>query len=374
MKKKILYLMINDWNWIFQRPQILSLMLEKDYSVTTIYPKISSDRMLCPDASKMPKKFKEYYLIPFRDKFRLPQQIQKFILRICTGNIEKYDIVWIGYPTLFRVIPQNYKGIIVYDCMDNYSEMYASGFFRKRGISFLQKQELSLLERADIVFASSNVLLEKLKCRGFKSPVILRNGFIPQNISSPQKSLIKKDYQLGYIGTIAEWFNIELLQKSLKHLHNIKYSLVGPTSIAPVHSDKIIYEGSIAHEKLFEKVKAYDALIMPFRINDIVLAVDPVKLYEYISFGKCIISIYYPEIERFRPFVYFYSNENEYIDLLKKLSKAGFPPKYDQISQQLFLSQNSWEVRYRIITQKIEEVYNEKIKSNECIRHAPGGN
>lgn len=352
--------MIIDWKWIFQRPQILSLMLEKDYSVTTIYPKILRDRKLCSETSQMPQEFKEYFLIPFRDKFQLSRQLQTLILRICSGKIAKYDIIWISYPTLFRVIPQNYKGIVVYDCMDNYSEMYSPGLFKNLGLSFLQKQELSLLKRADVVFASSSILLEKLKYRSFNKPTILRNGFISKNIFPPQKPQIKRNYHLGYIGTIAEWLNIELLQKSLKYFNNIKYSLIGPVSVTPIHSDNIIYEGCVAHENLFEKVKTYDALLMPFYLNEIVLAVDPVKLYEYISYGKCIISIYYPEIARFRPFVYFYSNEEEYIDLIKNLSEAGFPPKYDQITQKSFLAGNSWDVRYKTITQKLEEVYNEK--------------
>lgn len=37
--KKILYMMGIDWYWIKQRPQILSLELDKDYSVTVVYLK-----------------------------------------------------------------------------------------------------------------------------------------------------------------------------------------------------------------------------------------------------------------------------------------------------------------------------------------------
>lgn len=49
-----------------------------------------------------------------------------------------------------------------------------------------------------------------------------------------------------------------------------------------------------------------DCLIMPFILNDIISDVDPVKLYEYISMGKNIISVKYREVKRFEKFVYFY--------------------------------------------------------------------
>ena len=49
---------------------------------------------------------------------------------------------------------------------------------------------------------------------------------------------------------------------------------------------RIHWKGVIEHNKLWENVKEMDALIMPFKVNDIIRDVDPVKLYEYISMGK----------------------------------------------------------------------------------------
>lgn len=359
MKKKLLYLMIIDWKWIFQRPQILSLLLEKDYEVTVIFPKIMEERKMTVEDSRMPAHFKEYPLLPFRDKLRPGRWIQKAILRKATGKIEKYDIVWIGYPTLFRIVPDAYKGLVVYDCMDNYSDMYPQGILKKSGLAFLQAQETKLLQRADIIFASSNILMEKIKDNSRAEPCLLRNGFINTAIYPPQKAAVKKNYRLGYIGTIAHWFDLDLLKASLNFLDNISYSLIGPKPPYAVFSKGIIYEGCVRHEQLYEKIESYDALLMPFVLNNIVLAVDPVKLYEYISYGKCIISIYYPEIERFRPFVHFYHNRAEYLELIKDLSAAGFPAKYDQTQQQKFLAENSWDVRYQRIKSKLEEINDE---------------
>ena len=102
-------------------------------------------------------------------------------------------------------------------------------------------------------------------------------------------------------------------------------------------------------------VKDIDCLIMPFIVNDVVEYVDPVKLYEYISWGKCIIASYYPEIDRFSDFVYFYHSYEEYADLIRKLCKNGFPAKYNESQQKEFLAENTWDFRMDGILQALNE-------------------
>ena len=97
---------------------------------------------------------------------------------------------------------------------------------------------------------------------------------------------------------------------------------------------------------------------MPFKLNDVVLAVDPVKLYEYISYGKCIISIYYPEIERFRDFVYFYNTQEEYNEIIRNKCKDGFKPKYTKEQQKKFLEKNTWDARCKEAVRMLKEKIN----------------
>ena len=94
-----------------------------------------------------------------------------------------------------------------------------------------------------------------------------------------------------------------------------------------------------------DALKEMDCMIMPFILNEIVLAVDPVKLYEYIGLGKCIISVRYPEIERFEDFVYFYEDDSSLLNLVENLKLKGYPPKYNEKMQKDFLRENSWKQR-----------------------------
>ena len=134
---------------------------------------------------------------------------------------------------------------------------------------------------------------------------------------------------------------------SLEEWNNLEYHLIGPVhKECPKTHERIVMEGIVEHNKLSDFVMDYDCLIMPFYVNDIVEWVDPVKLYEYIATGKCIISVKYQEIIRFNNYVYFYSNTTEYFDILRNLIRNGFVPKYNEQQQTDFLAENSWEKRF----------------------------
>lgn len=216
-----------------------------------------------------------------------------------------------------------------------------------------RRVENKFIERADLIFVSSLKLAELVNKP--EKTVLIRNGYKEGYVFDVAEPKQKDSYKIGYFGTVAEWFDFPLLEKNLENGANVEYHIIGPGGDASAHP-KMIFEGSVEHAKLYDYVKDYDALIMPFQINELILAVDPVKLYEYISFGKCVISVYYPEIERFEPYVYFYRNQEEYDALIKELEAKGFPPKYTEEQKALFLKENSWEYRYKIINEKVDEL------------------
>lgn len=350
---KILYLIHIDWYWIFQRPQIIELHLEKDFDCTVVNRKFLFSKK-SKSNNPLPHKMINIYQIPKEHKFKCIRLINKILFKLCIKNIKNYDYIWITYPLLYDFIPNNYNGKIIYDCMDNYVSM-APSHLKK----LIENQEQKLIHRADYVLASSKKLMEIVP--GLSKAFLIRNGYVFQESKQIKIANKKKKYIISYFGTISSWFDFELLNKSLNQFDNIEYHLIGPKekilNLSNINlSSKIIFEGTVEHNNLYEKIKNDDALIMPFKINEIILSVDPVKLYEYICFGKCIISIWYPEIDRFAPFVYFYKSEQEYLALISNLSKNGFPPKYNKQQQNDFLKQNTWDERYN----QIKAILNEK--------------
>lgn len=354
-KKEMLYIMGIDWSWIYQRPQIFADMLSEDYQLTVVFPR-SILRIRAKRPYQPGIKFLILWTIPYQEKSRLIGKISALLNGYLFQNVNRYQYVFIGYPLYARYIPENYQGDIIYDCMDNHEALYPDS----KRISNIMTQELKLIKKSRLLTVSSELLRKKMdSIAGYPKSILVRNGTVSYDIHEVACPVPKKRYLLGYIGTVSRWFDFRLIENSFKKIPEIEYHIIGPIAVKKPSFDGIVYHESVPHDILWDSIKDCDCLIMPFIVNDIVSSVDPVKLYEYIAFGKCIISVYYPEIERFRDFVYFYRNENEYINLLLSLMEKSFPPKYNKEQQQAFLKANTWEKRYEILKKELEEIKDE---------------
>ena len=104
----------------------------------------------------------------------------------------------------------------------------------------------------------------------------------------------------------SEWLNIPLLIEALNLYNELTIYLVGPCDIKIPKHERLIIVGPVNHSLVFEFMKNADVLIMPFVVNELIKAVNPVKLYEYIYSCKPVISVYYAETEPFEPYIYLY--------------------------------------------------------------------
>ena len=105
-----------------------------------------------------------------------------------------------------------------------------------------------------------------------ESPDGLAQAFIIGDVLDvPAEKRKAKKYVLAYVGTISHWFDFDILLKSLKDFKNIEYRLIGPVSGVTIpENERIKYVGSVDHKDIYSNIKDADALIMPFKLNDIV--------------------------------------------------------------------------------------------------------
>ena len=248
---KILYLNHVCWEWIFQRPQIIALKLEQDFDCTVINKMFILGKIVAHD-NREPKKRRNVWLLPKGEQFKVINSVNRVIYRFRVRRIaNQYDAIWVCHPSVCEGIPSNYKGWVIYDCMDNHVALTD-----EENKSRLQKLERQLLTRADLVFVSSKQLKETLT--GVENATLVRNGFLSDSPPMPIKPTKEKEkYKIGYFGTISSWFDFDLLQYSLKHLDCIEYHVIGPVSsdvcdTSIIDPNRIILEGTVEHKKLPE--------------------------------------------------------------------------------------------------------------------------
>lgn len=347
MKKKLLYFMHVDWDWIKQRPHFLAEELAGDFNVVALYPRSVRRAHLVSNTSAV--KRHGVVQLPFA-RFAFIRQINDFIRTVYALVFMVFwrpDFVWVTFPTLthpwiYRLIGKSH---LVYDCMDDAAQFTTDSAVQAR----IMAGESELLQQSAVVLASSENLKAKVLHRG-ASPAkvhLIRNACSDRLARTPPLPFTATNsgpLRVAYVGTVADYIDFATLIHCCDADPRIELNFIGPvTTDAPAHR-AFRYHGVVDHAKLGEAVAEYDCLIMPFVVNELILGVDPVKLYEYISFNKPIICCRYPEIERFSDFVDFYTTEAE-LKLVFNQVRVRQIQKYTEDQRMKLLATNTWSCR-----------------------------
>jgi glycosyltransferase involved in cell wall biosynthesis len=111
---------------------------------------------------------------------------------------------------------------------------------------------------------------------------------------------------IGYIGSLHEWIDIELIAWLAQARPQWSFLLVGHAA-ADVSALRALPNVRLAGPQPYATLptwaKAFDAAIIPYRMNRQVANANPLKLREYLATGKPVVSTYNPEIAKFSRWV-----------------------------------------------------------------------
>jgi teichuronic acid biosynthesis glycosyltransferase TuaH len=352
MSHRIMYIMNVDWDWAKQRPHFLAQHLSRSHDMAILYP-YSWRRNHLVKNGRDALRLHPFFRVPLGGRFAFISKLNVLLLRMMASFFLKWhrpDIVWISSPELFEYLPKHISARLIYDCMDD-----VLAFPRNQSrMGLLAASEKELINASFLVFCSSNNLRDKLVARASHNEkyYVIHNAFEPSAFLgiSEKTELDKKKggAVLGYVGTISSWLDFEALIKIVNEFTSIEIHLMGPIENLgmplPQH-ERIKHLGAVRHGDIQMCVSGFDALIMPFHVTELIQSVDPVKLYEYVFFDKPIVSVRYPEIERFSDFVDFYTNHGELIAILDRYVNEGFRKKYSDGMREQFITANTWAQR-----------------------------
>lgn len=364
---KVLYLMHVPWGWIKQRPHFLAEELSADFEVD-VYCKYSSNRV-----------YNKYYdgvkHINVNYFFNLPyfknglflnlnciiQVINNLLFILKIGTTRKYKFIWVTNSLMFNLICPfvDENNILISDCMDDELEFPSirnSRYLTKK----VSENEKKMYIRSDLNLFSSEYLAKKVFYRNFliNHKMLIINNALKNEFK--YESYLKNDINLEnnfvYIGTISQWFDFELVLKMLNEVSDVKVLLYGPTEvIIPEHS-RLIYKGIVKHEDLPFIMNKSKALIMPFKLTELIKSVNPVKLYEYICANKPIIALRYGETLKFENYVYLYSGQFDFFEIVLKIKNGELFQKNTNEENHKFIDNNRWSERYKMIYNEMRKI------------------
>ena len=233
---------------------------------------------------------------------------------------------------------------VLYDCMDEWEN------FPGIRPAVLQA-ERTLVDSCDLLIVTAARLEQKWKGRG-RPMVLARNGvdvdFYAERCQ-PNTLLDGVSHPIvGYYGAIAEWFDIDLMTRIARERPQYHFVLLGGVFDVDTKALAALPNVSLLGQQPYQTMPQYawhfDVCVIPFKVNPITDATDPVKLYEYLSAGKPVVSVAMEEVKPYRDLVHIAETADEFLVHLDAAVHETDPASVQR--RQAFARQNSWTDRY----------------------------
>lgn len=267
--------------------------------------------------------------------------------RACRKLGFRNPITWSFVPASAQVAGSLGESAVVYHCVDENSGFTGTD---KNAIRSLEQQ---LMERSDCVFVSSDVLLNT-KRRHNRNTFLVTHGVdvshfrkacettteVPDEIRALKKPVI------GFFGLIADWVDLALIRFLATSQPDWNLVLIGKvvTSLAAIDGLANVHLfGQKPYASLPGYAKAFDVALMPFVMNELTLAANPLKIREYLAAGLPVVSSAIPEAEKLKGVLHVARDHNEFRTIIQQILASGRTGPQMEISQQMDLE--SWDAK-----------------------------
>jgi hypothetical protein len=228
-----------------------------------------------------------------------------------------------------------------YDAMDDFPQFY-------RGLSrrALCQREQQLVQQVELMAVSSRALQHKW-CARHAHIQLVPNALKPALFGEPaRRTRPGVRPVLGYLGTLAQWFDWPWVIALAQAFPEAEIRLVGPCFSAPPPSlpANISLLPGCEHGAAIAAMQDFDLGLIPFKRNSLTESVDPIKYYEYRALGLPVLATAFGEMKQHqREPGTFLSHSLSDIGAQLALALAH---RDTEAARQEFIRQHSWSERF----------------------------
>lgn len=237
------------------------------------------------------------------------------------------------------------EGRLVYYC---YDEIGAANWAGRHGT----RLESSFLKKCDAAVVSSDGLFSKMKNRHGRV-FLVKNGVDFELFKKAGPSVFSEKKTVGYLGSIDDRLDFELLERLFKKFENVRFVFVGRVQNEAVRArlaafPNVDLRGPRQPEELPAAVSEMDVCLIPFVKNAFTAAIYPMKINEYLAAGKAVVATDFAPLDEFSEIVDIAHSP----DIFEKaVEKALFQPNPAAVfARKSFAEKNSWAERARQFT------------------------
>lgn len=221
------------------------------------------------------------------------------------------------------------EDLCVYYCIDDYAA--------HPGVDpeLIGRRDEALSRAADVQFVAPPALLERKQAinphthyspHGVDVDLFRRASEAGTEVPAAARDL--PGPVIGFIGSVHEWIDLELIAWLARQRPQWTFLLVGHAAadVSELRSlANVRLAGAQPYPTLPQWAKAFDAAIIPYRLNRQVANANPLKLREYLATGKPVVSVHNPEIAKFSQWVRIAEGREQFLQQLEQALAEDTP-------------------------------------------------
>ena len=264
---------------------------------------------------------------PFYDNRAIRSVNDRLLLHQVRRAVSKLGmqrpVLLFAHPLVAGILGRLGESSSHYLCLDDYPNL--PGGYRCAG-----ELENTVLENVDTVFAVSESL------RTSRMPKSCEGHFLPQGIDlshflddngdmAPELAHLAHPI-VGFHGLVSEWVDVELIAEAARAYPTMTFVVLGHATVETAVFDavaNIVRLDHVPYAKLPRYLSCFDVGLIPFKVNELTIASNPLKTVEYLAMGIPVVSTDLPEVRRFTPWVTAAKGRDEFIGAIATAVKAN---------------------------------------------------
>ncbi len=290
-----------------------------------------------------------------------------------TGNETNKIISWIYRPEQLHCLKLAGEECVVYECYDEYNFSPIDGIPVRDMIDW----EAELLGKADLVFTTSMALFEsRLK----RHPLVKYapngvdfdhfNQALTNDLDIPEDLVRIPPPRIGYIGNISRRIDFDVLESIVSIKEDCSFVFIGSIDEGVKKEVKSLdrylnvhFLGFKCYPRLPNYLKAFNACIIPYKLNLFNDNSNPLKLWEYMAAGRLIISLGTVITKDLSDIVYVAKNKEEFIRHIDRALKNESPSRIKKGIQ--IAKKHSWDILTHNMFELIKRNWQVKERTRE---------
>lgn len=286
------------------------------------------------------------------NRLLLLKQLRAALRKLPAGPVQ----LWSFTPDISYLLGRFKEEKVVYYCVDDHAA------FTGYNTSQVLRDEEDLCRRADLVVTTSSTLQEQ-KAAFNPNTLLVPHGVDYEHFAAALQSDLAEPAdladiphpRLGFFGLIRDWVNVDLLAQVARMRPAWHFVLLGDSTVDLTPYRQIAnmhFLGRKRYQELPGYCRHFDVGLIPFQVNRLTHAVNPIKLREYLAAGLPVISTPMPEVMRYKHLIHIADTPETFMSAAEACLSEESGGREQRCRA---MAQETWPEKLELICQQLDK-------------------